>query len=400
LGVDFLFERFFNEGIIKIKLPKQYNKLNMRLLTLKSASIFLFLPIMVYLTSCGNGGGGGGGGSPASVTSTLSFPLQTGEKASIIRGSSTYYAISGTCGGTASTASSTPVPATFEGVSGISSSSTIILNLTNCTPSYNANTYTDYYDSNYVPLGRVVAGGKYSVYLTPPISPASVKIGDTGSIGTLTIYTDSTKTISDGQAVISYVVEPDTANTAIINMIWKFYNSNGVLTSTEQDRSMIAANGTLTNVSSDIQYANGSTTHLVLTAIPDTTPPTVLSTNPPSNSSAASVATAITATFNKLMDPATINTAEFILMNGTTPVSGTVTYSGSTATFTPAAPLADSTLYTATLATGVKDLAGNAMSSSYSWSFTTTTAAPASQTSGLVVYTVPFNAVSWPTSST
>jgi subtilisin family serine protease/subtilisin-like proprotein convertase family protein len=68
------------------------------------------------------------------------------------------------------------------------------------------------------------------------------------------------------------------------------------------------------------------------------------------------------------MDAATISTANFTLDNG---VTGTVTYSGTTATFTPSSNLAYSTTYTATITTAAKDAAGNAMASDYAWSFTT-----------------------------
>ena len=53
-------------------------------------------------------------------------------------------------------------------------------------------------------------------------------------------------------------------------------------------------------------------------------------------------------------------------------ISGTVSYSGTTATFTPSANLSVSTtMYTARITTGVQDLAGNAMASDFTWSFTT-----------------------------
>jgi hypothetical protein len=48
-----------------------------------------------------------------------------------------------------------------------------------------------------------------------------------------------------------------------------------------------------------------------------------------------------------------------------------VSYSGTTATFAPASNLAPSTLYTATITTGVKYIAGNALANNYVWSFTT-----------------------------
>jgi hypothetical protein len=330
----------------------------------------LGISLGVFLTLLFSGCGGGGGGGTGPVSSTLSFPLQSGEIASTVRGSTKNFTVSGTCSGTASIASSTPIPATFEAVSGVSVANTEIINFTNCSPSING-TSTDYYDSNYVPLGTIVAGGNYSVFVTPPNIPVSVKVGDAGTIGTRNNYTDSTKIGIDGQDVFSYVVEPDTANTAIVNLIDKSYNSSAVLTSTEQDRYRIAADGTLTPVLDDLQFANGSTTHFVFTAIPDTAPPIVMTTNPPSNSTNVPAGASITATFSKAIDPVTITTAEFTLMNGTTPVSGAVTYSGTMATFTSAAPLTPNTLYTATITTGVKDLAGNPMSTNYSWTFTT-----------------------------
>ena len=84
----------------------------------------------------------------------------------------------------------------------------------------------------------------------------------------------------------------------------------------------------------------------------------------------------ITATFSEGMDPSTITTTTFTLKHGTTPVSGTVTYAGTGAIFTPASDLTASTTYTGTITTGAKDLAGNALASNYVWSFTTGAAAP------------------------
>ena len=114
----------------------------------------------------------------------------------------------------------------------------------------------------------------------------------------------------------------------------------------------------------------------------DTTAPTVSSTIPASPVPATDVAInkKIIATFSEAMDPATITTANFTVTGpGVTPVTGTVTYAagGTTATFRPAGPLASSTLYTATITTGAKDLAGNALASNFAWSFTTGTTSAA-----------------------
>src|SRR6185295_11358982 len=59
-----------------------------------------------------------------------------------------------------------------------------------------------------------------------------------------------------------------------------------------------------------------------------------------------------------------------------TPVTGTVAYDvvSKIATFTPASNLAGNTTYTATVTTGARDLADNALASNFAWSFTTAAA--------------------------
>jgi Bacterial Ig-like domain/Fibronectin type III domain len=104
---------------------------------------------------------------------------------------------------------------------------------------------------------------------------------------------------------------------------------------------------------------------------PDVTPPTVSSTDPGNGVIWVSVSTAIRATFSEAMDPASITTATFTLKAGSTSIGGTVSYRRTRATFIPSSSLAYDTTYTATITTGVRDLAGNVMQANYSWSFTT-----------------------------
>jgi hypothetical protein len=104
-------------------------------------------------------------------------------------------------------------------------------------------------------------------------------------------------------------------------------------------------------------------------------PPTVISMTPINGAIGVCPSTVVTATFSEAMNPATINSTTFTLTGpGSTPVAGVVTYAASTATFTPSSPLALSTLYTATITTGAKDLFGNALASNFVWSFTTAAA--------------------------
>jgi len=106
-------------------------------------------------------------------------------------------------------------------------------------------------------------------------------------------------------------------------------------------------------------------------ATPDTTPPTVIGVIPSNTSTGVAFNTSLTATFSEAMDPLTITTSTFTLKHGATNVLGIVTQYGAIAAFIPIGSLTASTTYTATITTGAKDLAGNALVSDYVWSFTT-----------------------------
>lgn len=115
----------------------------------------------------------------------------------------------------------------------------------------------------------------------------------------------------------------------------------------------------------------------------DSAAPTVISTTPVSGGTGTSLNASVNATFSKPMDPLTISSSTFTVVQGTTSVAGAITYSATTAVavFKPSSNFAASTIYTATISTGVKDLSGNALASNYSWSFntgTTLAAGPAS----------------------
>ena len=60
-------------------------------------------------------------------------------------------------------------------------------------------------------------------------------------------------------------------------------------------------------------------------------------------------------------DRSTITGATFIVMHGSTPIAGSVMLDAETATFTPNDPLANDTIYTASISAGATDEAGNAL---------------------------------------
>ena len=104
-------------------------------------------------------------------------------------------------------------------------------------------------------------------------------------------------------------------------------------------------------------------------AAPDTTLPTVISTDPGNLAINIKLNKVISVTFSEAMDPLTINATTLTLKQGTTPISGSVTYSGTTANFTPSNNFTPSLTYTATITTGAKDVAGNPLAASTVWSF-------------------------------
>ena len=104
---------------------------------------------------------------------------------------------------------------------------------------------------------------------------------------------------------------------------------------------------------------------------PDLTKPTVTVTDPLNSATGVSSTKLIKVTFSEAMDPPTITTLTYTLKQGSTSVPGAVTYIGTIATFTPTSNLAYSKDYTGTITTGAKDMAGNALASNFTFSFTT-----------------------------
>jgi len=108
----------------------------------------------------------------------------------------------------------------------------------------------------------------------------------------------------------------------------------------------------------------------------DKTSPTLVGTTPADGDKGVAVTSPITATFSESLLPSSIinkNTFTVKKDDTITNIDGTVTLSsdGKTAIFDPTKDFDSSTKYTATISIEAKDLAGNALASPKSWSFTT-----------------------------
>ncbi len=104
---------------------------------------------------------------------------------------------------------------------------------------------------------------------------------------------------------------------------------------------------------------------------PDEIAPTVILTYPVDDAVNIGINSNMTAKFSEIMDDSTLSNSSFKVMKGSTAVNGTVTYTGTIATFSPTAVLEYDTEYTATITTAATDLAGNALAADYVWTFTT-----------------------------
>ena len=103
----------------------------------------------------------------------------------------------------------------------------------------------------------------------------------------------------------------------------------------------------------------------------DIIPPTVTLVDPTNTETSVATNRKLIASFSEDMDPFSLTPSTFKLYRGTTAVLGAVEVVGQSAVFRPTANLAANTLYTATITTGVNDMAGNALAANYVWTFTT-----------------------------
>jgi hypothetical protein len=180
-----------------------------------------------------------------------------------------------------------------------------------------------------------------------------------------TITTTTFTVVGPGATPVAGTVTYD-----VINNIATFTPASNLATSTIFTATITTGVTNLAGTEMAINFVWGFKTG----ATADTTPPTVTSTIPASGATGVPINQIISATFSKAMDPSTISTATFTLTGpGTTPVSGAVAYAalGTAAIFTPTSNLAPNTTFTATITTGVQDVAGNALASNYVWSFIT-----------------------------
>lgn len=97
----------------------------------------------------------------------------------------------------------------------------------------------------------------------------------------------------------------------------------------------------------------------------------ILAVTPGNNSLGIIRNTSITATFNLAMNEASVNTTSFTVQKAMQNITGTISFKGNMATFTPKDVLEANTTYTGTINKSVTSTTGVSLASTYTWTFTT-----------------------------
>ena len=187
--------------------------------------------------------GGGGGEPPAAVAPVASadtFQLRTAYINNFNETRSLPFALTGVFSGVSVTGSGTLTQGnvstgTFENVAALKKTSTITGTVTGTANGKTvtmplAIVITGFTDTNYLPLGSDTP--VYTVVTGLVNLPQTVKVNDTGVVFTSTSYSSSTNKTITGTSIVSYVMEPDTASTALLKLIQTDKNIIGATTST------------------------------------------------------------------------------------------------------------------------------------------------------------------------
>ena len=235
---------------------------------MKNMKLLIAVASLSLLSACG---GGGGGGTPAPVASTSAFNLQAAYKSNYTASRSYKFSIIGT-GGTSPVSGSgnaivgNVTSGTFEGQPALQQTTSILGSFTvNNQTSPLATSSINWVDTNYMPRGSS-GGAEYMVINGTASIPTAAKVNDTGSIYTAKRYTSSAKTSLLGTRTVTYVVEADTATTALVTLISIEKNNSGTTTTTSTEQYRVTTTDTFTKIQeTDVDNVNGLS--LTLTVI-------------------------------------------------------------------------------------------------------------------------------------
>jgi len=245
-------------------------------------------------------------------------------------------------------------------------------------------------------LSGVAMSAPVSWSFTTDVAPPSVT-SESPASGTANVNVSRTVTATFSEAVqvstIRFVLTDSSDNSVAASVS---YNSS-TLTATLTPSAPLAYNTTYIATVSGAEDSAGDPmgTPVSTSFATDDAPPSVTSGSPATGTTNVAVSTSVTATFNKAVQP---NTIDFTLTDdssGNRSVAASFSYDSSslTATLTPSAVLTPDAMYTVTVS-AAEDSAGDPMSAPVSWSFMTqvepqsvTSESPAGEATNVAVST-------------
>jgi hypothetical protein len=220
--------------------------------------------LAILLCACG-----GGGSNPAAPSSN-NFDVQTGMAKMVTNGLSANVSLSGTVVvngvSTAFTGSGTftrppAVSATFDGTAALSQTTTVAGTITtNVQTAPYSTSVTDYYASSDSAFLGEVSSNEYDVAQAPILFPTMV-VGS-GTLGTLSRYTDSTMSVSLGTAQVSYVVmiPVDPGSPIGIAVTTKIYDTQNTLLETDVTNYTMTSSNVISLSGASAQNQSGTLT--------------------------------------------------------------------------------------------------------------------------------------------
>lgn len=211
----------------------------------------LGLTLTLAISACGGGGGNTEPTGP--VASTETFQLRTAYVNYVTETRSLPFTVTGMTSGHSVTGSGTATQGaltstTFESQAAQQKTTTVTGSITaNAVTTPLSSSSTTYVDSNYNPLGS--SGTDYKVVTGGTSIPTTARVNDTGTWYSTIRYASSTKATQRGTGTVSYVLEPDTASTALLKIILTERDNSNNETSRSTVTFRMTPAGALTRIS-------------------------------------------------------------------------------------------------------------------------------------------------------
>jgi hypothetical protein len=231
----------------------------------EASRTFIAACFAILVSACG-----GGGGYNSAAPSSANFNLQAGIKNMVTNGLSANVSLSGTVivngASTGFTGSGTftrapAVSATFNGTAAASQRTTVAGSITAAgqTAPYSTSV-TDYYASSDGAFLGEVSASEYDVAQAPFLFPTMVVGGSSGTLPTLSRYTDSTMSVSLGTAQVSYLVMApvDPGSPIGVVLTTKIYDTQNSLIETDVTNYTMTSSSVISLSSASAQNKSGT----------------------------------------------------------------------------------------------------------------------------------------------